>query len=178
MPGEPSRGKPPPPAVHNNPARRAAAELLRGGDALAASRSRRHPRCEIGGFGPGEIFSRVFGRQHLDHLLVLDPHLDHVKRTAVAVEAVPTFARGDSFYFVCVGRDAQREMGRGKLARLFSDKTAADLTTRTQFGPRWIDLDARPVVVKLESEKAAGVGRERYRFAAHDFGHNRGYVLR
>ena len=38
------------------------AELFRSGDALVASRRRRHPRCEIGGFSPGEIFGRVFGR--------------------------------------------------------------------------------------------------------------------
>src|SRR5215469_14555739 len=131
-----------------NPARSPGDRVLPcRGDALGAHRRGRHARGEIGGFGPGEIFSRVFGRQHLDHLLVLDPHLDHVKRTAVAVEAVPAFARGDSFYFVRVGRDAEREMSRGKLARLFSNKAAADLTPRAQFGAGRIDLHTRAMVV-------------------------------
>src|SRR6516225_11544201 len=152
--------------------------LLRGGDAFAARRSRGHPRCDLGRFGPREVFGGVFGRQDLDHLLVLDPHLDHVKRAAIAVKAVPTFALGDAFNFGRIGGDAQREMCRGKLARLFSDKAAADLATRAQFGPRRVDLDTRTEVVELKREMAAGIGRKRHRCAAHDFGQNCGHVLR
>src|SRR6516162_515073 len=152
--------------------------LLRGGDAFAVGRSRGHPGGDVGRLGPGEIFGRVFGRQDLDHLLVLNPDLDHMERAAVAVKAVPTFAVRDLLDSVPIGRDAQREMGRGKLARLCSDKAAADLATGAQFGAGRIDLDARAVLVELEGKKAARIGRKRYRLAAHDFGQYAGDMLR
>ena len=86
-------------------------ELRRRGEAFGAHRRRGHSGGEIGGLGPGEILGRVFGRQHLDHLLVFDPHLDHVEVAAVAVKAVPAFPLGDGFDCIGAGGDAEREMG-------------------------------------------------------------------
>src|SRR5689334_24990245 len=79
------------------------------------------PRALHGGqhlVGPreGEIFGGISGRQDLDHRLVLDPHLDDVKRPAIAVEAFPARSLGDVDYLLAVGRDAQRKMRRSVAA--------------------------------------------------------------
>jgi len=92
---------------------------------------RGHRGDELVGAGEGEVFGRVFRRQDLDHQIVLDPHLNHMERTAIAVEAVPALALGDRFDRSRVGGDAQREMGRA---------VAADPRTR---GERAADIPPR-----------------------------------
>ena len=69
-------------------------------------------------------------------------------------------------------------MGRAKATGLFPDKSSAIVAARLQFGSSRINLDPRPVLIELEGKKAAGIGRERHRFAAHDFGENTRDMLR
>src|SRR5438128_10886540 len=89
------------------------------------------------------------------HRLVLDPDLDHVEGAAVAAEALPALTGRDRFDGVRLGGDAEREVGRAVAAfgcRLL-DKTPAVAAARSQFRPRRIDLDTRPVLVEVKREK-------------------------
>src|SRR5271169_3191490 len=142
-------------------------------------RRRRHRRRDPVGTGPGEIFGRVFGRQDLDHRLVLDPYFDHMERAAVAAVALPAFTARNRLDGVSFRGDAEREMGRAVAApfRLFR-KARAVAAARLKLSPRRIDLDARPMLVKLEREEAPRIGREWNRLAAHEFGENARDMLR
>jgi len=93
---------------------------------------------------------------------------------------MPAGALGDLFHLDRVGRDTEREVRGAEAASLpgLSDKAAAFLAGRLQFGPGRIDLDPGAVVVELQREKAARVGRERHRLAAHDLRQHLGGVLR
>src|SRR5689334_17742469 len=111
---------------------------------------RRHGCLDVIGTGSVQVFSRVLGRQDLDHRLVFDPDLDHMECTSHAVEALPSRARGDCLHRGCIGLDAEREMRRSVATRLCSDETTASCAAWLEFGSRRIDLDARPVLVKLK----------------------------
>src|SRR6266567_3553915 len=125
---------------------------------VSAGRARRriHRRENLVGPSEGEVFRRVIGRQDLDHRLVLDPDFDDVERAAVADKAFPTGAGSDLLDLLPIGRDAEGEMGRAVAAcpRLL-DEGAADLAVRLELGAGRINLDARTVVVKLQSKKAS-----------------------
>src|ERR1051325_4070395 len=122
------------------------------------------PRALHGGqhlVGPreGEIFGRVGRRQDLDHRLVLDPHLDNVKRPAIAVEGLPAGSLRDLLDLFAIGRNAQRKMRR-PVAAVFRvlDKAAAGRAVRLKFSAGGINLDARAVVIELQRKEASRIG--------------------
>jgi hypothetical protein len=55
----------------------------------------------------------------INHRFVLDPDLDYMERTPIAVEAVPTGALGDRLHGDGIGRGAEHEMRRSIAARVF-----------------------------------------------------------
>src|SRR5262249_12559808 len=93
---------------------------------------------------------------------------------------MPAGALGDLLHFARVGRDAEREVRGAEAAPLpgLPDKAPALLAGGLQFGPGRVDLNPGAVVVELQREKAAGIGRERHRLAAHDLRQYLGGVLR
>src|SRR5690242_20429797 len=128
--------------------------------------------------GEGEVFGGEIRREDFDHRLVLDPDLDHVKRAAVTDKTLPSGLTGDRLDTGAIGRNAEREMRRAVAAMLrLLDEGAADLAVRRKLGAGRIDLDTGTVLVELESEKTARIGRERHRLAAHQFGQHRGGAL-
>src|SRR5882672_4372871 len=121
------------------------------GSGLTASRygCGQHRRQDLVRPGEGKIFTGKIRRQDLDHRLVLDPDLHDVEGAAVAPEAFPAGALGNLFNRLCVGRDAEREVGCpiGSTGFPALDKAPADRAVRLQLGPRRIDFDARSVLV-------------------------------
>ncbi len=152
------------------------------GRALARMRGRgrghrRHDRVRA---GEGEIFGGVFGRQDLDHRMVLDPHLDDVERAAAAVMALPALAVRDRLDRGGVGGDAEREMDRAEAGcRLrMPGKAGADGAARLERETGRMDLDAGAVLVELEREKAPRIGRKPDRGPAHQLGQDIRDMLR
>src|SRR4051812_17464665 len=71
---------------------------------------RDHPREDLVRAGKGEIFGGEIRRKDLDHRLVFDPDLDHMKRSAVADKTLPPGLAGDRLDTSAIGRDAERKM--------------------------------------------------------------------
>src|SRR5262249_35289499 len=135
-------------------------------------------RRDLVGTREGEVFGREFGRQDLDHRLVLEPDFDDMERPAIAAEAVPALAPRDRFDLVGGGGDAERKMRRAVAARPLLHKAAAVAAARVKLGSRRVDLYTRPVLVELQREKASRIGRKRDRLATHELGQNPGDMLR
>src|SRR5215472_7455284 len=92
-----------PAAVRRPGAERVGEGLRRGSYPVWPVGRIRHRRRDLAGIGEGEVFGGVVGRQYLDHRLVLDPHLDHMERTAIAAEALPAFPARDLFDRLAIG---------------------------------------------------------------------------
>ena len=89
----------------------------------------------------GQVFGGEFGRQDLDHRLVLEPDLDHVEPPAVAAEALPALTARDRFHGLGIGGDAKREMRRAVAARFLLYKARTLAAARPKLGSRRIDFD-------------------------------------
>ena len=157
-----------------------AAPKLRRALAGGRGRRRRHRRGDLVGAGEGEVFDREFGRQDLDHRLVLDPDFDHVEGAAVAAEALPALTARDRFDRLRFGGNAEREMGWPvtTLSSCPLHKPPAVAAARLKLRSRRIDLDTRSVLVELKGEKAPRIGRKRNRDTTHELGQNPSDMLR